>query len=208
MPTIEVDEAAFQSNQALAKRVQAMLAHPEARKKVLSAYKDIDPNAVIPEIDAKKPVEEAISQISEKFDKFVEEQKAERAKEREEAQRNEVALKFNAGRAKLRDQYGVTEEGLKKVEELMASAGIIDHEIAYAAFSKLNPEPEPAPPSPNFGFRQIFGDQSKNPDEFLKAMHASRGGDEAALDKRIYEVLQETRQQNGSPQPRPQIWGR
>lgn len=204
MPTIEIDEAVFQQNRELAARVQAMLKHPKAREKVLSAYKDIDPNAVIPEIDAKKPIEDAIGQINQKFDSFIKEQKEERAKEREEAARQEFLSKFESGRNYLRDNYGVTPEGLGKIEELMTEAGIVDHEIGYAAFTKLNPEPEPAPPAPNFGFGGVFNSAGKSPDEFLKSMHASRGLDEAALDKRIHDVLTDVRQQNGAPvQQRP-----
>lgn len=199
MPTIEVDENAFVNNQRLVGLVQKMLANPKARQKVLEAHKEVDPNVVIPEIDARKPVEDALSVVTKKMDDFIAEHRAEKAKEREDAQRNEFVSKFERGRQSLREQ-GVTDDGLKAVEDLMAKAGIVDHEIGWAAFSKLNPEPEPAPPAPNFGFGGIFSDVSKNPDEFIKAMHASRGNDEAALDRRIHEVLMETRQKNGTPQ--------
>lgn len=205
--TIEVDENAFANSQRLTALVQKMLSHPEARKKVLAAQKDIDPNVVIPEIDARKPVEEGLAAIQKEMRDFMEAQKAEKEKERDEARKNQFITEFERGRQMLREA-GVTDEGLKKVEELMTRAGIVDHEIGWAAFSKLNPEPEPAPPAPNFGFGGIFSDVSKNPDEFIKSMHASRGNDEAALDKRIHEVLTEERQRHGAPQQRSPLFGR
>jgi len=201
MAMIEVDENEFTNNKKLVGLVQSMLKNPESRKRVLEAHKIVDPTVVIPEIDAAKPVEAAVAAVEKRFTDFIAAQEADRKKEREEAQRNEFVSKFEGGRQRLRES-GVTDEGLKKVEELMAAHGIVDHDIGWAAFSKLNPEPEPAPPAPNFGFGGIFADNSKNPDEFLKAMHASRGNDEAALDRRIHEVLMETRQQNGTPQQR------
>lgn len=208
MATIEIDEAELLRNRNQVAAIQKMLANPKARANFLAAYKETFPDAVVPEIDAKKPVEDALAGINDKIDKFIESQKADREKEREEARKNEFITRFEAGRERLRSEFGLTQEGLAKVEELMTKAGIVDHEIGYAAFSKLNPEPEPAPPAPNFGFGGIFGDPAKNPDEFLKAMHASKGMDEAALDKRIHEVLTETRQQNGVPQPQRRGFGR
>lgn len=201
MALIEVDENEFHNNKKLVNLVQSMLKNPESRKRVLEAHKIVEPGVSIPEIDARAPVEAAVAAVEKRFTDFVATQEAERKKEREEAQKNDFVAKFESGRNRLRDA-GYTDEGIKKVEDLMSSAGIVDHVIGEAAFSKLNPEPEPAPPAPNFGFGGIFSDNSKNPDEFLKSMHASRGNDEAALDKRIYEVLQETRQQNGTPQHR------
>lgn len=208
MGMIGVDENAFHNNAKLVGLVQKMLAHPEARKKVLEAHKAIDPNVVIPEIDAKKPVEDALTAVTKQMNDFMAEQRAERQKEKDEANRNAFVSRFEGGRNSLRDQ-GVTDEGLKAVEDLMAKAGIVDHEIGWAAFSKLNPEPEPAPPAPNFGFGGVLTDAAgKSPDEFIKAMHASRGTDSAALDKRIHEVLQDVRKQNGAPQQRQTHFGR
>jgi hypothetical protein len=204
MAKVEIDEAEFINNRKLVGVVQKMLAHPEARKKVLSAQKDIDPNVVIPEIDARAPVDAAIGELSKTVTDFIASQKAEREKDKKDRETIELATKFDTGRASLRNM-GVTDEGLKAVEDLMAKHGIIDHEIGWAAFSKLNPEPDPVPPAPGFGFGGVLGDVSKNPDEYIKSLHASKGNDEAALDKRIHEVLTEVRQQNGQQPQRPQF---
>ena len=201
MRTIEVDEATLAKNQQLVGLINKMLAHPEARKKVMAAHKDVDPTVVIPEIDAAKPLDDAMAAITKRMDDFMADQEK-RAKDREDAERKATFVtNFEKGRAGLR-AAGVTDEGITAVEALMEKHGIIDHEIGWAAFSKLNPEPTPLPPAPNFGFNGLFDSSDKNPDEFLKAMHASRGLDEAALDRRIHEVITETRQQYGAPQQR------
>lgn len=208
MPMIEVDENAFHNNAKLVGLVQQMLKNPTARRKVLEAHKTIDPNVVIPELDAAKPVEDAVSAVTKRMEDFMAKVEVDREKEKSDAQRNAFVSKFEGGRNSLRDQ-GVTDEGLKAVEDLMAKAGIVDHEIGWAAFSKLNPEPEPAPPAPNFGLGGVFTDAAgKSPDEFIKSMHASRGTDSVALDKRIHEVLQDVRKQNAPTPQRRQGFGR
>jgi len=208
MATIEVDEAAFLKNQQLAGLVNKMLATPGSRRRVLEAHKIVDPNVVIPELDAAKPVEDAVTAMNKRMEDFMAAQEKQRADDKAEKAKNEFVTKFESGRAHLRSEYGVTDEGLKKVEDLMTQAGIVDHEIGYAAFSKLNPEPEPAPPAPNSGFRGLFGDVSKNPDEFIKSMHASKGNDEGALDKHIHDILQDVRASSGVPAQRAQFGGR
>jgi len=196
MNKIEVDEGQFLATRKTVELLNKMLAHPEARRKVLEAHKTIDPNVVIPEIDARKPVDDAVKSLESKFEKFMSDFQSNEAKKQQEAERNAFVSRFEQGRSRLREQYGVTDDGLKKIEELMQQHNIVDHDIAHAAFTRMYPEPEPAPPTPNFGFNGLFGDVSKNPDEFIKSMHASKGNDEAALDRRIHEILTDVRQQN------------
>ena len=205
MPMIEVDENQFHNDRKVVELVQKMLAKPSARRKVLEAHKDIDPNVAIPEIDAAEPVKAAVEAATKQMSDFIAEQRKRDAERDEEAKKREFIGKFEQGRDLLRG-YGVTAEGLAKVEELMTSAGIVDHEIGYAAFSKLNPEPEPAPPAPNFGFGGIFN-ADKNPDEFIKSMHASKGNDESAMDKHIHEILQDVRK-TSAPVPQRSQFGR
>ena len=204
MPMVEVDEAEFLRAKQTRDLLGKMLANPEARRKVLEAHKTIDPNMVIPELDAAKPVQEGLAAIQKQMSDFIDAQTKAQKERDDAAKKDKFVSDFEKGRAMLRSTYGVTDEGLIKVEELMTKAGIVDHEIGFAAFTQLNPEPAPVPPSPNFGFGGIFNVDAKNPDEFLKAMHASKGNDNAALDKHIHEIIQDVRAKSGTPAPQPQ----
>lgn len=209
MPMIEVDETEFLKGKQTRALLEKMLTNPAARRKVLEAHKTVDPNVVIPELDAAKPVQEGMEAIQKQMSDFITAQEK-REQDRVEAdKKNKFLSEVEKGRAMLRGTYGVTDEGMTKVEELMTKAGIVDHEIGYAAFTALHPEPAPVPPAPNFGFGGIFQDPSKQPDEFLKAMHASRGNDNNALDKHIHEIIQDVRAKSGAPAPQqPQFGGR
>src|SRR5574337_1263076 len=85
MPKIEVEESDFLSGKAVVDVVAKMMSNPAARRKVQEARKLVDPNAVIPEIDAAKPYEEKLDALA----KALDEEKAARLKEKEEREASE-----------------------------------------------------------------------------------------------------------------------
>lgn len=200
MAMIEIDENQFAASQKLVNTVKQMLGNPKSRTKVLEAYKEIEPNHPIPEIDNKRATDDAVEAVRKELADFRKSEDERRAKEKDENEKNAFVSKFESGRRHLRDDYGVTDEGLKKIEELMTQAGIVDHEIGHAAFTKLYPEPEPLPPAPGLSFQNLLSGETVKNDEFLKAMHASKGQDEGALDRQIHKVLSEVRQSQPVPQ--------
>lgn len=192
--TIEVDESVFLSQTQLAKTVQSILAKPGARKKFLEAYKEAEPAAVIPELDAAKPITDAVESVRKEFQDWRKEQEEKQAKRDEEDRISKLRSGVEAGFTKLREQ-GVTDEGIDGVKKLMEEKGLIDPEIAWAYFERIHPQPAPAAPV-NFSSAAMFnpGDTGN---ETMKALIASRGEDVNAVNKLVNEALSEVRLANG-----------
>ena len=64
---VEIDENELAGLKSLQSTVQKWLGNPGARRKILEAQKVLDPNIVIPELDAAKPLEEALAKMDEKL---------------------------------------------------------------------------------------------------------------------------------------------
>ena len=145
MATVEIDEAELAQLKTLQSNAQRWMSNPDARRKVLEAQKLIDPNAAIPELDAAKPINEALEKLNNRFSE-VEKKLTEDMESREKAAKlNELNSRWESGRVKLRGE-GYTEDGIKKIEELMEKEGIANHEAGAAYFDKLNPPDMPVTP--------------------------------------------------------------
>lgn len=188
---IEVDELEFQNNKQLKELVGKMLKNPEARRRVLEAQKLIDPNVAIPELDAAKPVQDAVAAISEKLDKAIGEIRSEREKEKDEARLNALRSRWTDGQVFLR-KHGYNDEGIKKVEEIMEQRGIASHEDAAKIFEFENPPPPPATPA-GFGSYNFFAKDQGGED--FKELIASRGDSESVLRKMTDQAIAEVRGQ-------------
>lgn len=190
MAKIEIEESEFHDNQKLKETVGKMLKHPDARRLVLQAQKTIDPNANIPEIDAAKPVLDAVGAIQKEFADFRKEITDQRTKDEHDNRLTALKDRMEAGRSRLR-QMGVTDEGLKGVEALMEERGIIDHDIAWTYFEKMNPSPTPVETAGHmFNLFEAPGD---NADENMKKLLATKGEDDLTLNKMIAGALTDVR---------------
>lgn len=195
MATREIEETALLNMAGVNRAVDLMMANKEARALLLKARKISDPSAVIPEIDAAEPVNAQVDEIK----KMMAEEKAAREADKAERAQAEKLAEFARGwekqRSKLRAD-GWRDEGIENIEKLAQERGIPDLEVAAAYFEKLHPPAEPVQPngSGSWGF---FGDQPED-DTFIKAMLASRGDDEAALDREIAATLKDFRSQTGA----------
>lgn len=187
----EISEEEFLRNEQLRRLATAMLQNPKSRPHIMAAQKLAFPNAHIPEIDNLAPVREAIDGISKTVNDFIKEQKDGAAKKAKDDADAAAEARWNKGRDKLRER-GVLDEGVKKVEEFMAQTGIVDHEIGWAAFSKLNPEPTPLPSSNGGGINGFLEQRTDGGDDLLKQLIETKG-DDAALnsiqDKLIHQAL-------------------
>ena len=190
MPNIEVDETEFLNNKKLSELVGKMLKNPEARRRVLEAQKIISPETAIPELDAAKPVQDAVAALGDKFDKALAEIKAERDKEKEDARLITLQNRWRSGQDFLRE-HGYNDEGIKKVEELMEARGIASHEDAAKIFEFDNPPPPPA--TPGSGSFNLFDVQDKTDD--FKELLASKGNSESVLRKMTDAAIAEVRGQ-------------
>lgn len=191
MPTIEVDELEFQNNKQLKDLVGKMLKNPDARRRVLEAQKIIEPNAAIPELDAAKPVQDAVAALSEKFDKAIGEIKADRDKEKDEARLASLQSRWRSGQDFLKAN-GYNEEGIKKVEDIMEKRGIASHEDAAKIFEFENPPPPPTTPS-GMGSYNFFAKDNGGDD--WKELLQSRGESESVLNKMTSAALADVRNQ-------------
>lgn len=189
MANIEVDEVEYKSMQQVVGAVQKMLANPAARKKVLEAQKDINPNAVIPELDATRPFQEAISRVEKGLEDIKKSQEEARAEAEKKEKLAALTHAWEEGRVKARSA-GYTKEGLESLEKFMEEKGIADFDVAMAAFEKLNPPAEQVAPAGNRF--DVFG-QMREGNDTLKALLDSRGEDAHAIGKLIHQTLSEVR---------------
>lgn len=157
---IEIDETELSGLKSLQATVQKWMANPAARRKVLEAQKALDPNIVIPELDAAKPLEAALSEMDKKLS-ALDERLSKDADERAKAKTiSELTSCWEKGRGELRTQ-GYTDEGLTKIEKLMEERGIADHDAGAALFDRLNPPEVPIAPQ-NSGFDVLMNNFASN----------------------------------------------
>lgn len=187
MAKIEIDETDLVNYQQLAGAMQKMLANPEARRKLLEAQKKVNPDAVIPELDATKPLDEALSNIKKDVDetrKMLADDKADREKEKT---LSALRSRWENGRLVAR-KSGYTAEGLESLEKFMEDKGIADHEIAMPAFEKLHPPEAPiADSGSNFDMLRAI---PKSGDDMKMLFE---GNDQEFLAKKIKETLTDIR---------------
>lgn len=156
MALIEVEDTELQ---ALKQRLAAaepskvlldkMGSVPKTRAQLLQLMKEINPNMAIPELDAAKPIYDALSEERAKreaLEKKIADREADEAKRKQEAQTEEMMAK---GQKYLRSQ-GCTDEGIAAVEKFMADRGLIDYEAGFALWEQKQPKEESVEPS-NFG---------------------------------------------------------
>lgn len=136
----EIDEVELTRLQSVNTVVARMLANPESRKKVLEAHKIQNPNAVVPELDAAKPFNEALGTMAEQVKELSKKIDADKAEREQNARKAELDTKWSSGRMQAR-KAGYTEEGVKALEEFMVEKGVLDHDVAMPAFERTQPAP-------------------------------------------------------------------
>ena len=193
MPTAEIDEVELLRLRRQDQTVHALMANPKAKRKVLEAYREHDPNARIPELDAEAAAAAPVNELSKTvadLRKEIADDKAEREKKiRLDALNGTV----EGGLAKLR-RAGWTDEGLTEVRKLMDEKGILDPEIAAAYYEKQHPPQTPATPSGVGGWNFVENVQDSEAD--LKKLLDSKGNNEALADRMAREALGEIRNQS------------
>jgi hypothetical protein len=192
---VEIDETDLQRSEALRRTVTALMTNPKSRPLMLQAQKAAFPQLPVPEIDSAQPYVQALQGLNKKIDDFIVGQ-AKAATDRKAAD-DQAAFnsKIEAGRAKLR-KAGVTDEGLKKIEELMQQHGIVDHDAGLAYFEKLNPPPPPVTPSAGFGSWNFLGapdGASKEEAADVQRLIESKGEDEFIIRKMADKAIAEVR---------------
>ena len=183
MPTVEIDETELVNYRNIAGAVHKMLGNPKTRSMLLAAQKEINPNAIIPELDAAKPVMEALAKQNEELAALRKQREDDRAELETEKKLNAMKSQWEAGRAKAR-RVGYTAEGIQQLEAFMEEKGVADHEVAMPAFEKLNP---PASAVDNSASGKFDVKNFKNDGDDMKAL--LEGDEQGFLNKRINETL-------------------
>lgn len=187
----EIDESELASLRSVSSLFGGILKNKDARKLLLSARKIVEPEAVIPELDAAEPVLAEVKKIADSVSelrKSFDEKEAERTREANEAK---ISAQWNKGQS-LALKSGYIGDSLKALEDFMKEKGIFDHEIAIPAFERLHPQQQPVTPTGNrFDFQKVRG--SRDDDANMKRLFA--GDDEGFLDSAISDTLKDLRGQ-------------
>lgn len=138
--TIEDAEYNFlQSRKQVADFVESIYNDPQLNKEAKALVKRKYPNLQIPDYDLETKIE----------GRFAAEEK--KRKDAEEADRQKkIDADIAASRTRVQQEYGLTDEGMKKLEDLMVARNIGDYEAA--AIYLASKEPKTSEPDYNSGF--------------------------------------------------------
>lgn len=192
MPQIELDEAQYAElarvpeYRSVFEMITGIMKNPKARKKLLEARKEADPNASIPELDAAAPINAEISAVREELAATRKELSDDKTARETAKKLANLESQWERGRAELRTQ-GYTDEGITAIEALMEKEGIASHAAASAYYDRLNPPAEPI--SPSSGRLGIFDAPAK--DDVMRMLHD--GNDEGFLKETVSQTLGEIR---------------
>lgn len=190
MAAVEIDETQLASLQNTTKIVQQMLGNPKHRRNILQAYKDVFPNANVPELEVTAPFEQRVSSMEKSMQDFIKEMKEEKDKEKQEQMVARIKAQQEEGRAKLKDR-GYTEDGIKLVEEFRDKKGLLDYDDAIRLYELDNP-PQVVSEPRGMGFLDAI-QAGKEKDDFYKHLWESKGEDSASVDRAAREVIAEMR---------------
>jgi len=191
MPNVEIDETQLATLQNTTKIVQQMLGNPKHRRNILQAYKDVFPNAAVPELEVTAPFEERITGMEKAMTDFIKEMKDSKEKDQQEALVARIKEQQEKGRASLKER-GYTDDGIKLVEEFRDKKGLVDYEDAIKLYELDHPLPTVSEPR-GLNFLDVFQTSEKDKNDFYKDLWESKGENSAAVDRAAREVISEMR---------------
>ena len=133
----EIDDKLLREYEGAYKIASALFANPETKDMVSAALKKLNPKAPLPEYELKSEMNDKLTKLQEKLDGFMK-------KQSEDSELDKYQKDF-AGAA---EKYGITEDGQKKMLDLMKERQIRDPEAGALLFNSLNPPQEPLTSSP------------------------------------------------------------
>jgi len=189
MALVEIDQAQLEAHQKVTNELNRLLANPKTRRMVLEAKKVLDPDALIPELDATEAVRGEVSDLTKRFEAMA--AKLEEAENKREQREKMAQLQgtWEKGRSKLRAS-GYTDEGLAEVEKFMEEKGVADHEVAAAAFERMHPPAEPVRSTGSNRF-DLFSADDRTSEHMQKLF--SNPDDPMALDSLVNDTLRQVR---------------
>ena len=206
MPLIEVDDATAAAMrqhgvnyadrtaaQTAASKTLAAIQKLESgprRTRYLELLKEEFPEMVIPEVDAAKPVNDAVTALGKRFDDWV------AAQEKKEEERTEADRKSKAegtvtqGRSWLRRERKLDDDGVTAVEKIMQEEGIPNYQAAFLLWRDRNPATESDLPTIQARSMDWFKAETEETQADMKLRLANPIG---YRQKRIPQMLQQLR---------------
>ena len=192
MAKIEIEESELAALNAVHKVVQTALANPKTRTTMLTIQKTLNPDAVIPELDATEGVMKAVNAVNEKLDSFMTRLNESETAAAERSRTAELTQRVQNGQGLLK-RAGYQKEGIDAIEELMLSEGISSYAAGKALFESLNPPASPADMSRTSKWGSSLDDDIQS-GEAYKRLWETQGQDDSWLNENIAKVRNEFRQ--------------
>lgn len=165
--------------------------NPKTRIGVQRLIKEIEPDRIIPELDAAQPVLDELKALRDQIaakDKAETEKEEKRAKEAEE---RETSLRLESGRSLLRSK-GYQKEGIEKIEKLMVDRNLPDFDAAMALFERDQPKDHPAIPSNLNRSWDLFGPAEEDKDATAAVSLPKGRAQENALQRVTFKEMANT----------------
>lgn len=191
MPKVEVDEEELLRDRKLRDTLGKIVANPKAKLLLQEAHKMVDPQAITPELDAQKPVNDQMTEFGKKIDDFISKQETKEADREKQSKLDALNANIAKGLDKLRSERW-TEDGIKGVQEIMEKHGILDVEIAASHYEKLHPPQDLVKPG---GGSWNFFETPSDDDADLKKLLDTKGQSMPLTDKMVHEALADVRGQ-------------
>ena len=172
MATVELDEVELQRLQKQDRTVHALMSNPQAKKKIFEAYKVVEPNARIPELEMEEAAKAPVMQLEKTVKELQDQIAADKAEREKQLKLDSLNGSMERGFAKLR-RDGWLDDGIENVRKLMDEKGILDPEDAAAIYLAKHPPQAPATPS-GTGSWNFMEPPADDGDSYTKALMASK----------------------------------
>ncbi len=191
MAKVELEESEVAALRRIEGVAQSMLSNPKTRTQFLKLQKEINPQAVIPELDAADTVMAAVTEVKTQVGDVLKRLEDREAKSEETRRNSELAARVTAGQDYL-IKAGYNAEGIKKIEDLMLGENIGSYAAGLALFERLNPPASPSDASRTSRFGASFDEGFSTADDY-KSLWGSQGQDDSWLNDAINNVRKDFR---------------
>ena len=172
MANVEFDEVELQRLQKQDRTVHALMSNPQAKKKIFEAYKVVEPNARIPELEMEEAAKAPVVELEKTVKELQASIAADKAEREKQLKLDALTGNMERGFTKLR-RDGWLDDGIENVRKLMDEKGILDPEDAAAIYLAKHPPQAPATPS-GTGSWNFMEPPADDGDTFVKAIMTSR----------------------------------
>ena len=197
MAVVQIEESDLLAKNNLARHFEKLMGNPKARKLVQQATKEVDPTAVIPEIDSQTEVLGEVANIRAELAAMRKADEDRRTQEESDKRLQAFQNSWNGQKEKLRSQ-GWQDEGITAIENLAQERNLADLEAAAALFEKIHPPSNPVSPASlglgGFDLMTPPENDAKDIEALVKGYGESRSDDNSALSHLINSALNDVRQ--------------